>query len=206
MYFLTRGFLLTFVALAVLASCSEPPQKEMEASDRAYKAALNAQAEIYAREELSSAQKALERVQTEIREGRYKEARAAALLARARAEAALKAAEENKAKVKYQAEKGLAELKVNLEKARKMLAGASNLKDERRDRFNYRLEDIDLALSESDFQIKRGEYPTALEESQQVRFALLGLAEEIELAIKKTSIPTSKAKKKKRAKSRQSRR
>lgn len=206
MYFLTRCFLLTFVALAVLASCSEPPQKEMEASDMAYKAALNAQAEIYAREELSLAQKALERVQTEIREGRYKEAREAALLAKARAETALKTAEENRAKAKDRAEKGLSELKVNLDRVRKTLVGASNLRDECRDRFNYRLEDIELALSESDFQIKRGEYPTALEESQQMRVALLGLEEEIGLAIKKTSIPKSKAKKKKRAKSRQSRR
>jgi hypothetical protein len=200
MYFLTRYFLLAFVALVVLASCSEPPRKEIEAADRAYKAALNAQAEIYAKEELSSARKALERAQAEIREERYKEAREAALLARARAEAALRAAEENKAKVKYQAEKGLAELKVNLEKARKMLAGASNLQDECRDRFNYRLEDIDLALSESDFQIKRGEYPVVLEESQRLSSALLGLEKEIELAIKKTSIPDIKAKKKKRLK------
>jgi hypothetical protein len=200
MYFLTRYFLLAFVALVVLASCSEPPRKEIEAADRAYKAALNAQAEIYAKEELGSARKALERVQTEIREERYKEAREAALLARARAEAALKAAEENKAKVKYQAEKGLAELKVNLEKARKMLAGASNLQDECRDRFNYRLEDIELALSESDFQIRRGEYPVVLEESQRLSSALLGLEKEIELAIKKTSIPDIKAKKKKRLK------
>lgn len=200
MYFLARYFLLTFVVLAVLTSCSEPPQKEIEAADRAYKAALNAQAEIYAKEELGSARKALERVQAEIREERYKEAREAALLARARAEAALKAAKENKAKVKYQAEKGLAELKVNLEKARKMLAGASNLQDECRDRFNYRLEDIDLALSESDFQIKRGEFPVVLEESRRLSSALLALEKEIEPAIKKTFIPDIKAKKKKRFK------
>ncbi|HEC98907.1 MAG TPA: DUF4398 domain-containing protein [Proteobacteria bacterium] len=200
MYFLTRYFLLAFVALVVLASCSEPPRKEIEAADRAYKAALNARAEIYARERLGSARKALERVQTEIREGRYKEAKEAALLARVRAEAALKAAEENKAKVKNQAEKGLTELKVNLDKVRKMLAGASNLRDKHRDRFNYRLEDIELALSEPDFQIKRGGYPVVLEESQRLNSALLGLEKEIELAIKKTSIPDIKAKKKKRFK------
>lgn len=200
MYFLTRYFLLAFVALVVLASCSEPPRKEIEAADRAYKAALNAQAEIYAKEELGSARKALERVQAEIRKERYNEAREAALLARARAETALKAAKENKAKVKYQAEKGLAELKVNLEKARKMLAGASNLQDECRDRFNYRLEDIDLALSESDFQIKRGEFPVVLEESRGLSSALLALEKEIEPAIKKASIPDIKAKKKKRLK------
>lgn len=200
MYFLTRYFLLAFVALVVLASCSEPPRKEIEAADRAYKAALNAQAEIYAKEELGSARKALERVQAEIRKERYNEAREAALLARARAETALKAAKENKAKVKYQAEKGLAELKVNLEKARKMLAGASNLQDECRDRFNYRLEDIDLALSESDFQIKRGEFPVVLEESRRLSSALLALEKEIEPAIKKASVPDIKAQKKKRLK------
>jgi len=200
MYFMTRYYLLAFIALVVLASCSEPPRKEIEEADRAYKAALNAQAEIYAKEELGSARKALERVQAEIREERYKEAREVALLARARAEAALKAAKENKAKVKYQAEKGLAELKVNLEKARKMLAGASNLQDECRDRFNYRLEDIDLALSESDFQIKRGEFPVVLEESRRLSSALLALEKEIEPAIKKASIPNIKAKKKKRLK------
>jgi len=200
MYFLTRYFLLTFVALIVLASCSEPPQKEIEAADRAYKAALNARAEIYAKEELGSARKALARVQTEIREGRYKEAKEAALLARARAEAALKAAEENKSKAKAQAEKVLAELKVNLDKTRKMLAGVSNLRDKDRDKFNYQMEDIDLALSESDFQIKRGEYPAVLEESQRLSSALLGLEKEIELAIKKTSIPDIRAKKKKRLK------
>lgn len=200
MYFLTRYFLLAFVALVVLASCSEPPRKEIAEADRAYKAALNAQAEIYAKEELGSARKALERVQAEIREERYKEAREAALLARTRAEAALKAAEENKAKVKAQAEKVLAELKLNLDKTRKMLAGASNLRDKDRDRFNYRLEDIDLALSESDFQIKRGEYPVVLEESQRLSSALLGLEKEIEPAIKKASVPDIKAKKKKRLK------
>ncbi|MDI6790838.1 MAG: DUF4398 domain-containing protein [Thermodesulfobacteriota bacterium] len=200
MYFLTRYFLLAFVALVVLASCSEPPRKEIAEADRAYKAALNAQAEIYAKEELGSARKALERVQAEIREERYKEAREAALLARTRAEAALKAAEENKAKVKAQAEKVLAELKLNLDKTRKMLAGASNLRDKDRDRFNYRLEDIDLALSESDFQIKRGGYPVVLEESQRLSSALLGLEKEIEPAIKKASVPDIKAKKKKRLK------
>ncbi|MDP3029876.1 MAG: DUF4398 domain-containing protein [Deltaproteobacteria bacterium] len=197
---MTRYYLLAFIALVVLASCSEPPRKEIEEADRAYKAVLNAQAEIYAKEELGSARKALERVQAEIREERYKEARAAALLARTRAEAALKAAEENKAKVKAQAEKVLAELKLNLDKTRKMLAGASNLRDKDRDRFNYRLEDIDLALSESDFQIKRGEYPVVLEESQRLSSALLGLEKEIEPAIKKASVPDIKAKKKKRLK------
>ncbi|MFZ5994011.1 MAG: hypothetical protein ACOYU4_03350 [Thermodesulfobacteriota bacterium] len=202
MYFLTRYFLLTFVALVVLASCSEPPQKEIEAADRVYKAALNARAEIYAGVELGSARKALEHVQTEIRAGRYKEAKEAALLARARAEAALKAAEENKSKAEAQAEQVLAELKDNRDKTRKMLAGASNLRDKDRDKFNYRLEDIELALSESDFQIKRDEYPAFLEESQGLRSALLGLEKEIELAIKKASIPDIRAKKKKRAKRR----
>ncbi|MEW6327213.1 MAG: DUF4398 domain-containing protein [Thermodesulfobacteriota bacterium] len=200
MYSLTRYFLSAFVALIALASCSEPPQKEIAAADKTYKAALNAQAEVYAKEKLESAREAIERAQTEIREGRYKEAREAALLARARAETALKAAEEDKAKVKVQAEKGLTELKMNLDKVKKTLAGVSNLQDECRDRFNYRLEDIELDLSESDFQIKRGEYRLVLEESQRLKSALFGLEKEIELAIKKTAIPDIKAKKKKKLK------
>lgn len=106
----------------ILAGCSEPPSKEMNLAQGALDAARAAGAEEYAPAEFASAAGALKQSEEAVIQQDYRLALSLAIDSRSRAEGAAKAAVENRAKARGDAERVLAEANALLAQARARLA------------------------------------------------------------------------------------
>jgi hypothetical protein len=113
-----------FCVVAVItsfAACSEPPAKEMNQAQGAIDSARAAGAERYAAAQLSAATDALKRSEDAVALNDYRLALSLAIESREAATRAAKAAGENRAKARGDAERTLAELNALLAQARERL-------------------------------------------------------------------------------------
>jgi len=106
----------------LLAGCAAPPSKEMNQAQGALDAARAAGAEQYAPAEFAAAAGALEQSEEAVIQRDYRLALSLAIDSRSRAEGAAKAAVENRAKARGDAERVLAEANALLTQARARLA------------------------------------------------------------------------------------
>jgi hypothetical protein len=93
----------------VVVACSEPPNKELHQAQGAIDAARAAGAAVYAPEELKGAEEALTRAQDAVSQRDYRLALSLALDGRERAQAAAKRAADERAAVRSDAERLLAD-------------------------------------------------------------------------------------------------
>jgi hypothetical protein len=101
---------LLVVTALLAASCGEPPSKELHQAQGAIDAARAAGADAYATEDFSAAVEALKRAEDAVAERDYRLALSQALDSRERAQAAAKLAASQKAAVRSEAERLLAEV------------------------------------------------------------------------------------------------
>ena len=114
---------LTVVALVTsFAGCSEPPNKEMNQAQGAIDSARAAGADRYAAAELSAAADALKRSEEAVALNDYRLALSLAIESHEAATRAAKAAGENRAKARGDAERVLAELNALLAQVRERLS------------------------------------------------------------------------------------
>ncbi len=103
-----RGFLIA--AVLALTSSGEPPSKELHQAQGAIDAARAAGADAYATEDFGAAVDALKRAEDAVAQRDYRLALSQALDSRERAQAAAKLAASQKAAVRSEAERMLAEV------------------------------------------------------------------------------------------------
>jgi len=84
--------------------CAKPPTQELEAAKAAIQAARNAEAQVYAPDELKDAENALSDAEAKVQAKKYNEARTLALKAKELADRAREAAAKNKEKTRTDAE------------------------------------------------------------------------------------------------------
>jgi hypothetical protein len=104
------GLLLALLSLAGVLACGAPPSKELHQAQGAIDAARAAGADDYAREEFEAAVAALARAERAVSERDYRLALSQALDSRERAQSAAKLAASQKAQVRSEAERMLAQV------------------------------------------------------------------------------------------------
>jgi len=117
----TVRVLCVVVLVTSFAACSEPPSKEMHQAQGAIDGARAAGADRYAVDELSAATDALKRSEEAVTLNDYRLALSLAIESREAATRAAKAAGENRAKARGDAERLLAEANAMLVQARERL-------------------------------------------------------------------------------------
>jgi hypothetical protein len=105
-----RPLVALVVLVALTSACADPPSKEMHQAQGAIDAARAAGAEEYAAEELSAARSLLGQAQEAVAQRDYRLALSQALDASERAQAAARRAATQKAEVRSEAERTLADL------------------------------------------------------------------------------------------------
>lgn len=104
------AFVITLFVLVCAAACGAPPSKELHLAQGAIDAARAAGADDYAREDYDAAVAALARAEEAVRERDYRLALSQALDSRERAQTAAKLAASQKAQVRSEAERMLAQV------------------------------------------------------------------------------------------------
>jgi hypothetical protein len=113
-----------FGVVFFLAACAEPPHKEMNQAQGAIDAARAAGADTYAGQDLAGAVDALKRSEDAVAQRDYRLALSHAIDSRERAQNAAKAAVDNRAKARGDAERVVAEANASLTLARTRLTDA----------------------------------------------------------------------------------
>jgi hypothetical protein len=120
-----RARLILLLALSLtVASCGQPPDKEMQQAQGAIDAARAAGAEQYARDEFAAAQAALKRSQDAVAVRDYRLALNHALDSRERAQNAAKQAADGMAIARVEADRAIAAAAALVASAQTMLKGA----------------------------------------------------------------------------------
>jgi hypothetical protein len=114
-------FSALLVAAFMISACGDPPEKEMQQAQGAIDAARAAGADRYAREELGAAQEALTHAREAVDERDYRLALNHALDSRERALNAAKAAADNKAATRLEADRALNDAAAALRDAQRAL-------------------------------------------------------------------------------------
>ena len=114
--------MVSVVAVVLLfVACAEPPSKEMNQAQGAIDSARAAGADRYSAAELAAAEDALRRSEQAVTQNDYRLALSLAIESRERAQSAAKAAGENRARARGDAERTLAEVNALLTQARNRL-------------------------------------------------------------------------------------
>src|SRR5207237_2831086 len=116
------------VAAATAAACGDPPDKEIQQAQGAIDAAKAAGADLYARDELAAAEKALKDANTAVNDRDYRLALNNALDAREHAQTAAKQAADGKAAARSGAERVLRDAEIALAEARARLKTAETVR------------------------------------------------------------------------------
>jgi len=160
-----RSSLATFfLAVAAMAGCSGPPDKERQQADAALTAARAADAVTYAPTELHAAQSALDRYDEAVAQHDYRQALSLATEARDTAYDAARKAADEKATLRTQAEKALGDLEMLSRAATARLSGASGPKPsgQAADRLRTATRTASTALQEARAHIAHQEYQAAV--------------------------------------------
>ena len=169
-----------------LTACAAPPSKEMNQAQGAIDSARAAGADRYAAAELSAATEAMRRSEQAVTQNDYRLALSLAIESRERAQAAAKAAGENRAKLRGDAERTVAEINALLTQARERLRDAETARLPRRIVSEPR-ETIDAAqktLQEARAALAADDYPRAMALTE-------GLSARIQAALAALSQPTT---------------
>jgi len=116
------------VAAVTAAACGDPPDKEIQQAQGAIDAAKAAGADLYARDELAAAEKALKDANTAVNDRDYRLALNNALDAREHAQTAAKQAADGKAAARSDAERVLRDAEIALAEARARLKTAETVR------------------------------------------------------------------------------
>ncbi|MBA3271985.1 MAG: DUF4398 domain-containing protein [Acidobacteria bacterium] len=156
---------LGILALVIsFTACGAPPSKEMNQAQGAIDSARAAGADRYAAAELSAAVDSLQRSELAVTQNDYRLALSLAFESRERAQAAAKAAGENRAKARGDAERVVAEGNAQLTRARERLSEPEVARLPRRVLAGARA-DIDAAaksLQEARAALAADDYPSAI--------------------------------------------
>jgi len=115
------------LAVAIAAGCSEPPTKELHQAEGALAAARAVEAEVYAPQELETAEAALAEYDTAVADGDYRLALSQAIEARDMAYEAARQAGERKADARSTAERLSIELERLIAMAEARLTGSNRV-------------------------------------------------------------------------------
>jgi flagellar hook-basal body complex protein FliE len=116
------------VAAVTAAACGDPPDKEIQQAQGAIDAAKAAGADLYARDELAAAEKALKDASAAVNDRDYRLALNNALDAREHAQTAAKQAADGKAAARSDAERVLRDAEIALAEARARLKTAETVR------------------------------------------------------------------------------
>jgi len=121
--------LILMVSIAIFSSCAKPPTEELAQAEKAIEEAKQKEADLYAQDLFLRAQDSLKKAQDLVVAKKYDEAKKAAEEAANFAKQAIPLVEQNKAKVKAEAEqmfqdveKALEELRAHVAKSGKRMA------------------------------------------------------------------------------------
>jgi hypothetical protein len=171
--------LLPAVLATLLSACANPPDKEMNQARGAIAAARAAGAEQYAADEYQAAVAALDRASQAVEQRDYRQALSAALDSQERAQNAAKEAANQKAIVRSEAERNLAEAYAMVGKAHERLKAAAAARPRRHSFAAARasITAAERAVQEARAALGRGDYLAA-------RKTIAGVAESLRSAIR----------------------
>jgi hypothetical protein len=169
----------------LIASCGEPPNKEMNQAQGAIDAARAAGAEQYASQEFSAAIEALGHAQEAVAQHDYRLALSHALDSRERAQEAAKQAANQKAVVRSEAERGVSEITTLLAQAGAKLKTAEAARAPRRSLATSRktVAEADKSVQEARAALARQDYLAARETAGGVADRLKVAIAEIDAAL-----------------------
>lgn len=177
-------FPVVIAAALLLSACAEPPNKEMDQAQGAIDAARAAGADEYADEQLTAAVTALKQSRDAVTQRDYRSALNYALESRDRAQNAAKQASEQRATVRGQVERALADLNALLARADRRVTLAESNRAPRRTITATKnvLAPARAAVQKASAAVVRGEYAAAQRDLEGVQARVTAAIAEIEAA------------------------
>jgi hypothetical protein len=159
------------LAACLTSACEEPPNKEINQAQGAIDAARAAGAEQYAGTEFTAATAAMTRATAAVAENDNRQALNHALESRNQAQNAARAAAENRARIRGEVERSMAELAALLAQTNTSMAGAQRARVPRPAQRAARqaLAEINAAVQEAGAAMKGGDYAAAQAALQGVK-------------------------------------
>jgi uncharacterized protein DUF4398 len=175
---------VVIAAALLLSACAEPPNKEMDQAQGAIDAARAAGADEYADEQLTAAVTALKQSRDAVTQRDYRSALNYALESRDRAQNAAKQASEQRATVRGQVERALADLNALLARADRRVTLAESNRAPRRTITATKnvLAPARGAVQKASAAVARGEYAAAQRDLEGVEARVTAAIAEIEAA------------------------
>ena len=175
---------VVIAAALLLSACAEPPNKEMDQAQGAIDAARAAGADVYADEQLTAAVTALKQSRDAVTQRDYRSALNYALESRDRAQNAAKQASEQRATVRGQVERALADLNALLARADRRVTLAESNRAPRRTITATKnvLAPARAAVQKASAAVARGEYAAAQRDLEGVEARVTAAIAEIEAA------------------------
>jgi hypothetical protein len=175
---------VVIAAALLLSACAEPPNKEMDQAQGAIDAARAAGADEYANEQLTAAVTALKQSRDAVTQRDYRSALNYALESRDRAQNAAKQASEQRATVRGQVERALADLNALLARADRRVTLAESNRAPRRTITATKnvLAPARAAVQKASAAVVRGEYAAAQRDLEGVQARVTAAIAEIEAA------------------------
>lgn len=175
---------ILIAAALLLSACAEPPNKEMDQAQGAIDAARAAGADEYAGEQLNAAVTALKQSRDAVTQRDYRSALNYALESRDRAQNAAKQASEQRATVRGQVERALADLNALLARADRRVTLAEANRAPRRTITATKnvLAPARAAVQKASLAVARGEYAAAQRGLQGIEARVTAAIAEIEAA------------------------
>lgn len=175
---------VVIAAALLLSACAEPPNKEMDQAQGAIDAARAAGADEYANEQLTAAVTALKQSRDAVTQRDYRSALNYALESRDRAQNAAKQASEQRATVRGQVERALADLNALLARADRRVTLAESNRAPRRTITATKnvLAPARAVVQKASAAVARGEYAAAQRDLEGVQARVTAAIAEIEAA------------------------
>jgi hypothetical protein len=175
---------VVIAAALLFSACAEPPNKEMDQAQGAIDAARAAGADEYANEQLTSAVTALKQSRDAVTQRDYRSALNYALESRDRAQNAAKQASEQRAAVRGQVERALADLNALLARADRRVTLAESNRAPRRTITATKnvLAPARAAVQKASAAVARGEYAAAQRGLEGVEARVTAAIAQIEAA------------------------
>ncbi len=187
-----RFFLLSLAVLGLLA-CAKPPQAEIDAANAALDSAKNAEAEIYAPDDLKAAQTAISDMQAEldVQQGKfalfrsYEKAKELANAAKEAGDKAKNAAETKKQEVKAEAETLFSEVKASLTEATDLMKKAPKGKGTQADlaALQADLDSVQPMIDEAQASFDGGKFMDAKTKLEEAKAKVTSVKDAINQAI-----------------------
>jgi len=151
------------LAALLVSSCAEPPNKEMDQAQGALDAARAAGAERYAAEQFTAASEALKQANAAVAQGDYRLALNHALDSRERAQNAARDAADNRARVRGEVEREMAEVAALLAQASSRITAAEAARVPRRAlrEPQQQLAQVNADVQKAGAAIEQDDYPGA---------------------------------------------